>query len=176
MPTDTTSDTRTDLARVVRELEQRRLITEVLQEYCTLVDRNDPATLVERVFAPDATFELGSRHAVVGRGELAKLFARTLAAFTATSHHVSNVRIAFDGEQAATSNAYVYAWHRTLDGRRVDIWGRYDDRLVLLDEGWRIATRHLTMAGHDGWIDAPFEQVERLPNPVETPSPVVQRR
>lgn len=164
-----------DVTRVVWELEQRRLITETLQDYCELVDRNDPATLVQRVFAPDGRFQLGSRHAVVGHDNLAKMFAKTLCAFVATSHHLSNVRIEFDGEGAARSSAYVYAWHETLDGRRVEAWGRYHDELVRLDAGWRIGTRHLSMVGSDGWQDAPFERAERLPNPVDPPSPAIER-
>jgi ketosteroid isomerase-like protein len=165
-----------DVARVVWELEQRRRITEVLQDYCTLVDRNDPANLVRKVFAPDAAFELGSARYVTGHESLARMFAKTLAAFTATSHHLSNVRIAFDGDDHAHSGAYVYAWHRTVAGERVEAWGRYTDRLVLLAEGWRISNRHISMAGADGWKDAPFEWIERLPSPTELPSPVIERR
>jgi ketosteroid isomerase-like protein len=165
-----------DEHRVVWELEQRRLITETLLDYCEYVDRNDPATLVRKVFAPDGCFELGSRHAVVGREELAKMFAKTLAAFTHTSHHLSNVRITFDGDDAADSTSYVYAWHQTLEGRRVEVWGRYHDKLRLGSEGWRITSRHLSMAGFDGWESAPFELIARHANPSDAPSPVVQRR
>lgn len=165
-----------DTTRVLWELEQRRLITETLQAYCELVDRNDPANLVSRVFAADGAFELGSHHAVVGREELARMFAKTLAAFTATSHHLSNVAITFDGDERAHSTAYVYAWHRTQAGARVEIWGRYHDRLRLGDEGWRIENRHLSMAGTEGWVDAPFELIERLPSSPELPSPAIQRR
>ena len=164
------------LARLVWELEQRRLITDTLTAYCTLVDRNDPAALVERVFSEDGCVELGARHAVVGRTELIKLFARTLAGFEATSHHLSNVVIDLHGDDSATATSSVYAWHRTVDGRRVEAWGRYADRLQLGPDGWRIAVRRLSMAGSDGWRDAPFEQIERLPNPSATPAPTVLRR
>ncbi len=165
-----------DTTRVVWELEQRRLITETLQDYCEFVDRNDPATLVARVFAPEGSFELGPKHAVVGRDNLVRMFAKTLAAFTATSHHLSNVRIAFEGEARASATAYVYAWHSTVAGTRIEAWGRYADRLVLLEEGWRIENRHLSMAGSDGWPDAPFQLLERLPNPVDPPAPTIVRR
>jgi|SoiMethySBSTD1v2_1073268.scaffolds.fasta_scaffold233329_2 ketosteroid isomerase-like protein len=165
-----------DVARVVWELDQRRRITEVLQDYCTYVDRNDPGTLVRKVFAPDATFELGSNRAVVGHENLARMFAKTLAPFTATSHHLTNVRIAFDGDDHAHASASVYAWHCTAAGARAEVWGRYSDRLVLLEEGWRIENRHISSAGADGWGDAPFQMIERLPSPAELPSPVIERR
>jgi len=162
--------------RTLWELEQRRLITETLQDYCHYVDRNDAVALATQVFCADGRFELGSRHAVVGREQLALMFAKTLCVFTRTSHHLSNVRIRFDGDAAADSTAYVYAWHLAADdGRRIDLWGRYTDRLRLTAEGWRIASRRLTVAGSDGWHNPPFEVVERLPNPVDPPSPRVER-
>jgi ketosteroid isomerase-like protein len=165
-----------DDRRILWELEQRRLITETLLDYCEYVDRNDPAALVRRVFTDDAAFELGSSREVIGRDELAKMFAKTLAAFTATSHHLSNVRISLEGDEWAASSAYVYAWHRTAAGRRVEVWGRYHDRLRHTSEGWRIQRRRISTAGHDGWDAAPFEPPARLPNPPDTPSPVIQRR
>jgi ketosteroid isomerase-like protein len=162
--------------RILGELEQRRLITETLLDYCEYVDCNDPATLVAKVFAEDGAFELGSRHAVVGRENLARMFAKTLAAFAHTSHHLSNVRISIDGDDRADATAYVYAWHQTPDGKRVEVWGRYRDRLRLTLEGWRIETRRISMGGVDGWEGAPFELAARLPNPVDPPSPTVERR
>ena len=163
--------------RAVWELVQRQLISETLFDYSYYVDRNDPAGLVSKVFCEDGCFELGSRHAVVGRADLTRMFAKTLAVFTATSHHVSNVVVRFTGDDTAESTAYVYAWHLTVgDGRRIDLWGRYHDRLRLTADGWRIANRRLSVAGSDGWIKPPFEAVERLPNPVDPPSPAITRR
>jgi hypothetical protein len=162
--------------RLVWELEQRRLIEETLIAYSRLVDGNDPAELVNRVFCLEGRFELGSRRAVVGRDELRAMFARTLAAFSRTSHHLSNVVIRFESETTANSTAYVYAWHLAADdGRRIEVWGRYADALQLTPDGWRIASRRLTVAGSDGWIDPPFELAPRLPSPAQTPSPRVTR-
>lgn len=162
--------------RLLWETVQRQLITETLQDYSYYVDRNDPANLVEKVFCADGAFELGARHAVVGREELAKMFAKTLAVFTATSHHVSNIRIRFQGDERAESTAYVYAWHRSVDDRhRIDLWGRYQDSLRLTPEGWRIAVRRLVAAETDGWHNPPFAGLERLANPVDPPSPKITR-
>lgn len=164
------------LEHSVWELKQRELIMETLSNYCTLVDRNDTAQLAEQVFCEDGRFELGERHAVIGRENLRRMFAKTLAAFSSTSHHVSNVVIRVTGPDSATSTAYVYAWHlQVADGRRVDLWGRYLDQLALTPQGWRIKARRLLAAGSDGWANAPFQRPERLPNPAETPSPEVTR-
>ena len=166
-----------ETTHLVWELEQRRLIAEVLMTYSHFVDRNDPQDLVARVFCEDGCFELGARNAVIGRKDLALMFAKTLAPFSRTSHHVSNIKVTFTGPETAESTAYVYAWHLTLaEGRRIDLWGRYHDRHRLTSEGWRIATRRLTVAGSDGWTDPPFELAERLASPADTPSPRITRR
>lgn len=158
------------------QLEQRRLITETLQAYCFYVDRNDPAGLVANVFAPEGSFMLGSNRAVSGPDNLARMFAKTLASFSATSHHLSNVSIELVDDDHATSTAYIYAWHRTaVEGRRVEIWGRYFDEHVRTAAGWRIAVRRLGCAGADGWESVPFEMIERLANPKDTPSPEITR-
>lgn len=164
--------------RRVWELEQRRLIEETLLNYAHFVDRNDPGSLANEVFAEDGCFELGSRQAVVGREDLKLMFAKTLAVFSRTSHHISNIRIRFTSDETAESSAYVYAWHITADetGRRIDLWGRYHDRLRLTSGGWRIANRHLSVAGTDGWLNPPFELAERLANPTDTPNPKIVRR
>lgn len=166
-----------NIERLVWELVQRQQITETLLDYTHFVDRNDPESLVDKVFCADGCFELGARHAVIGRENLARMFAKTLAVFTATSHHLSNVRIHFTGDATAESTASVYAWHMAADdGRRIDLWGRYHDQLRLTAQGWRIANRRLSAAGSDGWENAPFDPVERLPNPVHTPPPEITRR
>jgi len=165
-----------DIARLTWELEQRRLIEETLLDYARFVDRNDPVSLAGSVFCEDGQFELGSEHAVVGRAELERMFAKTLSAFSRTSHHVSNIRIRFVADEVAESSAYVYAWHiDARDGRRIDLWGRYHDTLRLTEEGWRIARRHLSVAGTDGWVDPPFELTERLPSADDLPSPTITR-
>ena len=99
------------------ELAQRPAIEETLLDYCELVDRNDVDTLVTTVFTEDASFELGSRHAITGRENLRAMFTKTLQTFQRTSHHLSNLRITFTGEGSAQTSAYVYAWH-ALRARR----------------------------------------------------------
>lgn len=164
-------------ARAIWECVQRARIEDTLKDYCHYVDRNDPAGIVANVFCEDGRFELGSRHAVVGHAQLALMFAKTLAPFRMTSHHLSNVRVRFTGDDSAESTAHVYAWHLAADdGRRIDLWGRYVDCLRLEPAGWRIASRRLLVAGTDGWIDPPFELPERLPNPVDPPSPRIEKR
>ena len=166
-----------DLHSALRELQDQEAIRTLLAEYCRHVDRNDADALATRVFAEDGCFELGARHAVIGRENLRRMFARTLCVFSATSHHVSNIVIRMTGPDTAESTAYVYAWHRHVDNdRRIDLWGRYQDQHRRTGDGWRIQNRRLTVAGSDGWDNPPFEGVERLPNPTETLPPTITRR
>ncbi len=149
--------------RLLWELAQRPLIEGVLLDYCEAVDLNDPERLVTEVFAPDGRFELGSKRAVVGSEALREMFGKTFTQFDACSHHLSNVRITITGDDTADASAYVYAWHRFVPGgERVDLWGRYHDRLRLVDGDWRIASRRLTVAG-DEWPGSPFERIPRKP-------------
>ena len=68
--------------------------------------------------------------------------------FAATSHHVSNVQITFDGPDRAHSVAYLYAWHRYVDGSPDgELWGRYRHRFVRTEVGWRISALLLEAAG-----------------------------
>lgn len=165
-----------DATRVLWELEQRRLITETLQDYCTFVDQNDPEMIAMRVFAPGGEFELAANQAVSGREKLTRMFTKILGGFAATSHHLSNVRITLEGQDRAHATAYVYAWHRMTNGDRVEAWGRYSDDWVLLEEGWRIQRRVITMAGTDGLEGTPFQPMPRLASPTDLPSPTVTRR
>ena len=79
--------------------------------------------------------------------EIAARLSKILDRFSATSHHLSNVSIQLDGDQA-TSMAYVYAFHRMADTNDpMHYWGRWVDRLVRLDEGWRFAEREVVGIG-----------------------------
>jgi len=68
--------------------------------------------------------------------------------FAATSHHVSNIQITFEGADQARSVTYLYAWHRYVDGSPDgELWGRYRHRFTRTDPGWRISELLLQAAG-----------------------------
>jgi hypothetical protein len=68
--------------------------------------------------------------------------------FEATSHHISNISVDFDGTDAATAVAYVYAWHRYRDGSPDGhLWAQYHTRLLRTPEGWRFSEMVLKAAG-----------------------------
>ena len=149
-------------------IRDRLAINDLLHAYCRHVDLLEVRELGQ-LFTDDCIVDygpgLGGPHQ--GRDILEAALARGLRRFSATSHHLSNIRVTFQGRDRATASSYVFAWHRQLsDGRERKLFGRYFDDLVLTPEGWRIKRRRLRMAGHDGYPrvpgqDNPFELIPR---------------
>jgi ketosteroid isomerase-like protein len=138
-----------DVAAAVRELLDRQAIADLIYAYCDHFDRNEPVQ-VAALFTDDATVDYGPESAtIVGAEAIARTIAIGLErTFAATSHHVSNVRIAFDDADHARSEAYLYAWHRYVgDAPDGELWGRYRHRFTRTGDGWRIAELVLVAAG-----------------------------
>jgi ketosteroid isomerase-like protein len=137
------------LEDTVRELADRQAITELVHAYCLHFDQNEPEQ-VAALFTEDATVDYGPETAtIVGGGAIAGTIAVGLETiFAATSHHVSNIQITFDGPDAASGTTYLYAWHRYRDGSPDgELWGRYHHRFRRTEDGWRIAELVLRAAG-----------------------------
>ena len=138
-----------DVSATVRELVDRRLITDLVYAYCEHFDRNEPEA-VAALFTADATVDYGPESpTIVGAGAIAATIAVGLEhTFAATSHHVSNVQLRFDGPDRARGVTYLYAWHRYVDGSPDgELWGRYHHRFTRTEQGWRIAELVLRAAG-----------------------------
>ena len=138
-----------DDAALVRELVDRAAIEALIHAYCRHFDQNEPER-VAALFTDDATVDYGPEFPnVVGASSIAAAIAVGLAeTFAATSHHVSNIEIAFDGPDRATGGTYLYAWHRYRDGSPDgELWGRYHHEFERTPDGWRIARLVLTAAG-----------------------------
>ena len=120
-----------------------------MTEYARALDLNRPkevAALFTEDGAADYGAGLGGR--VQGREALEHFFAEGLRNVTATSHHVSNIQVRFEGPDTARATTYLYAWHRFPDDRPDgELWGQYHDRLERTASGWRIAERKLHTAG-----------------------------
>jgi uncharacterized protein (TIGR02246 family) len=132
----------------VQQLVDRVEITELVNAYARGVDENRPDAVAD-LFTEDCIVKYTPRmDEVHGREALAKFLTRALAAFRATSHHCSNISIAFNDADHATATVYLYAWHGYLDDRAdFHLWGRYLDRLTRTAQGWRIAERRIEAHG-----------------------------
>jgi ketosteroid isomerase-like protein len=152
----------------VQELLDRQAITDLIFAYCHHFDLNEPEA-VAALFTEDATVDYGPEAPTLtgGRAAIGPAIAVGLAqTFAATSHHVSNVRIEFEGPDRARSVSYLYAWHRYVDGSPDgELWARYLHRFVRTPEGWRIAALVLQAAGMHEFHRATMHPIGRRPAP-----------
>lgn len=131
----------------VQELIAREEIRELVAAYAQLADSGRFDALLD-LFADDATLEAGDFPAT-GRDALRQFFAgtgRSLAAATTRPlirHHVSNLRIALQGPDAATGSCYFFV----VTERGPDHWGRYRDRYVRTGGRWRFQQRTVRTDG-----------------------------
>lgn len=131
----------------LQRLLDRLAIEEVLIAYCRALDDVD-LEAVERLFTQGCVVSYGPEARLNHRGaaEVARALAR-MWRFEASSHHLSNVVIAFEDDDHAAASSTVFAWHRLPDGTETEIYGEYRDRLARTAEGWRIAERKMLMNG-----------------------------
>jgi ketosteroid isomerase-like protein len=133
----------------VRELLDRQAIAELIQAYCLHFDQNEPEQ-VAALFTADATVDYWPEApTIMGAASIASTIAVGLEqTFAATSHHVSNIQLEFDGPDRARGVTCLHAWHRYRDGSPAgELWGRYHHRFERTADGWRIAELVLRAAG-----------------------------
>lgn len=127
----------------------RRAIIDLTINYCWTIDTHDWETLRE-IFLPNATALLGDE-----RDGIDSIIARisgALSPLDASQHIVANHQVKVHGD-TATSRCYFQAQHvrRSADGgANYIVAGRYQDRLVRTDAGWRIERRDLCVDWTDG--------------------------
>jgi len=132
------------MEKATQDLLNFRDIEQLMVRYADRIDANDPEGAAA-CFAEDGIGKYWGE--CRGRKEIAARLGKILDLFSATSHHLSNVSIHLDGDRA-TAMSYVYAFHRMADtGDPLHYWGRWVDRLVRVDEGWRFAEREVVGIG-----------------------------
>ncbi len=137
-----------DIETRLRRIEDREAIIAAIHAYAYHFDRNEPEA-VAALFTDDAVIDYGPEMSMQGKSVFAPAIARGLAErFAATSHHVSNITVTFEGEDRARTVAYLYAWHRYRSGAPDgELWAQYHHDFVRTGEGWRIARLVLRAAG-----------------------------
>jgi uncharacterized protein (TIGR02246 family) len=130
--------------KAIQELIDLRAIEQLMVRYADRIDANDPEGAAA-CFAEDGIGNYWGKY--TGRKEISARLSKILDRFSATSHHLSNVSIQLDGDRA-TAMSYVYAFHRMADTNDpMHYWGRWVDRLVRVEEGWRFAEREVVGIG-----------------------------
>jgi ketosteroid isomerase-like protein len=133
--------------RAVQQLVDKDAIRTVLYDYAYFLDMN-MTTELAGLFTEDCYIAYGPGFGADGIDEYRKTLEGVGTFFTATSHHVSNVKIEFEDDDTAKVRSAVYAWHR-YQRERPDghVMGQYHDVLVRTAEGWRFKRRELKHAG-----------------------------
>ncbi len=162
-------------AATLRELVDRHQIAELLSEYCRALDVMD-LEAVASVFTEDCVVEYGPEERLRCRGTagVAQSLQR-MWRWARTSHHLSNVQIAFTGGDEARATSYVLAWHERPDRSTATIWGQYRDELRRTSAGWRIAGRTQFMNGNDAGFTVNIHPLERRRPPPGWVAPVIDR-
>jgi ketosteroid isomerase-like protein len=126
----------------VQRLEDLEAIRQLDATYCRLLDGGDFAGLVE-LFTPDGSFD--GLSLVTGQEQLLTFFDGLVAGgLTAFWHHVSNLEIEVDGD-AATATSLL--WQPcVVHGVPQVAAGRYTDRLLRTDVGWRYELKRVRFA------------------------------
>ncbi len=155
-------------------IEDRLAIADVLNRYCLCLDLMDLDGLAG-LFTEDCHVSYGPEDRLTSRGRSAlRHDLERLWRWRRTSHHLSNVEVRVENDRAQASS-YLIAWHEGQDGRTATIYGRYEDRLVRTEGGWRIAERVQYMNGNDAAFTVNIHPTPRLPAPTGWTNPFSDR-
>ena len=132
------------MEKIIQELLDIHAIEQLMVRYADRIDADDP----EGAAACYTEDGIGKYWGTFqGRQEISEVLSVILSMFSATSHHLSNMKINIEGDQA-TAMSYVYAFHRMADtDEPLHYWGRWVDRLKKTDEGWLFAEREVVGVG-----------------------------
>lgn len=135
------------MEREVQKLVDNDAIRTVMYDYAYYLDMNLTDELAA-LFTEDCYVAYGPGFGADGIEEYRETLDGVGTFFTATSHHVTNVRIEFEDDDTAKVRSVVYAWHR-YQRERPDghVMGQYHDILVRTADGWRFKRRELKHAG-----------------------------
>ena len=132
-------------AEALRALLERDAIQRLMVRYADRIDANDPVGAAA-CFAPDGLGVYWGDYR--GREAIAERLTGILAAYHATSHHLTNVQIELTGETTATAQSYVYAFHRVKGTmEQMHYWGRWVDEVEKVDGEWLFARREVVGIG-----------------------------
>jgi ketosteroid isomerase-like protein len=130
----------------VQQLVDAQAIRRLIYDYAFHLDMNHPQELAD-LFVDDCEVIYGPNFGAEGKEAYLKTLEGIGEFFEATSHHVSNTVIEFDGEDAASARSILYAFHRyTKDRPDGHVWGQYHDDFVRIDGEWKFKRRELRAA------------------------------
>ena len=125
-----------ELARMVRRVDDRQQLAELLSRYGTAVDDRDFDTL-SRLFAPDAVF-----HGIEGRQPIIDYMRARTSTFSTSSHYALTWHFDFASDDRARGVVNAHA-ELCIGGKTVRLALRYLDDYVRSAGTWVIQQRVL---------------------------------
>ena len=124
------------LARMVRRVDDRQQLVELLSRYGSAVDDRDFDT-VASLFASDGSFR-----GIKGREAVIDFYRERLASYTATSHYAYTWHFDFDSDDQARGVVNGHA-ELCMSGKTIRLALRYLDRYTRTSSGWVFQERDL---------------------------------
>jgi len=125
-----------ELARMVRRVDDRQQLAELLSRYGMAVDDRDFDT-IGKLFADDGVFR-----GVKGRQAVVDFYRERLAIYTASSHYAYTWHFDFDSDDQARGAVNGHA-ELCIAGKTIRIALRYLDRYVRTPSGWVFQERDI---------------------------------
>jgi 3-phenylpropionate/cinnamic acid dioxygenase small subunit len=137
-------------------LDDRAALHDLYARYAYTFDGAD-ADGWSALFAPDGSFTPPGSEPVVGTAALRAFVAGRSGEMPGMRHMMANVLVEADGDDRATGRAYFVCYRLGGDRQfRLRNFGRYNDKFVRHDSGWRIASRDIVTELDAALVDAPF--------------------
>jgi ketosteroid isomerase-like protein len=156
-----------------QRLQDAKEIVDVMNAYTTALDTQD-WDLLASCFTPDGDADFGN---IAGVGALdtpqavVDLCRGALQNLQATQHLQGNYVVEVDGD-SATASCYLQANHffeGAPGGSVFTVWGKYTDRFVRTDDGWKIKHRDLRSISAGGNMNLFNEAAEVAGQAAPTP-------
>ena len=129
-------DVMEQLLLVVRRVDDRQQLAELLSRYGMAVDDRDFDT-IGQLFALDGEF-----HGVAGRDAIVAYYRARTATFTTSSHYALTWHFDFESDQKASGVVNAHA-ELCVGGKTLRLALRYLDRYVKQDAHWMFQARRL---------------------------------
>ena len=130
----------------IDHLLSRFAMQDLVSDYCLGFDKRDWERFLA-IWWEDAVWEIGPPFGTfVGHDGVTTAVKDILwPAWAQSTHYTTNLRLDFDGPDAASGICDVYCIGNTSDGQAQTVAATYTDRFQRRNGVWKIARRHVKM-------------------------------
>lgn len=130
----------------IDHLLSRFALQDLTSDYCLGFDKRDWGRFLA-IWWQDCVWEIGPPFGTFeGHGGVTRAVKEILwPAWAVSTHYTTNLRVAFDGPDAASGVCDVYCIGNTSDGQAQTVSATYTDRFERRGGVWKIARRHVQM-------------------------------